>query len=187
MKNNTRKPSILRLVASSKNATHAQSAIEETPMPVLSSTNSSMRTVVLMREVEIEKNGSFADFARKFRPRCILDFRFSPRLDFFAGSRVRAFKLFDELHVEYLDIFGRAGINTNRSMEQMDDAFLKSLDHYLSNLETDGRPIILFFDNEDLLRQCKKILPYAFTAPNTHHTQLNITEYKSGFLSVQTG
>lgn len=187
MKNNTKKPATLRLVTSSASPIGAQSAIEENPMSILSATKLPMRTVVLMREVEIEETGSFVNFARKFHPRCILDFRFSPRLDFFAGSRIRTFKLFDELHVDYLDIFGRAGITTTKSIEQIDDTFASSLDNYLSNIDIDGRPIILFFDNEDLLRQCKKILPYALSTPSNHRASLNITEYKSGFLSVQMG
>ncbi|WP_434709515.1 hypothetical protein J3P75_05045 [Pseudomonas sp. R1-1] len=141
-------------------------------------------TVVLMREPEMTKSGAFFEFAKKYQPCRILDLRIFPRLDFFAGSRIRTFKLFEELHIEYLDFFGRAAINPNNSTNEATTAkIVEFLNLFLANQNENKGPTILFFDNDSLLQECKKRLPSCL--PKTlPATKMNVAEYKSGFLSM---
>jgi hypothetical protein len=173
----------LQLVPTSNGSLQARSKIEEGRMN-LSRSPSKNGTVVLMREPEMTKSGAFFEFAKKYQPCRILDLRTFPRLDFFAGSRIRTFKLFEELHIEYLDFFGRAAINpANCNNETTTLQIVELLNLFLTNQSEDNGPTVLFFDNDSLLQECKKSLPTSL--PKTlHTTKMNIAEYKSGFLSM---
>lgn len=150
----------------------------------LSGSPSKNGTVVLMREPEMTKSGAFFEFAKKYQPCRILDLRTFPRLDFFAGSRIRAFKLFEELHIEYLDFFGRAAINpTNCTNEATTLQIVELLNLFLTDQNENNGPTVLFFDNDSLLQECKKCLPNHLPKSLTT-TKMNIAEYKSGFLSM---
>lgn len=178
-------PSIrgLQLVPASDSSSQARSKIEEGGMN-LSSFPSKKGTVVLMREPEMTKSGAFFEFAKKYRPCRILDLRTFPRLDFFAGSRIRAFKLFEELHIEYLDFFGRAAINpASCNNETTTLQIVELLNLFLTDQNQDNGPTVLFFDNDSLLQECKKCLPTSLPQ-SLPTTNMHIAEYKSGFLSM---
>jgi hypothetical protein len=173
----------LHLVPVSDRSSQARSKIEEDVMNI-SESHSKNGTVVLIREPEMAKNGAFFEFAKKYQPCRILDLRTFPRLDFFAGSRVRTFKLFEELHIEYFDFFGRAAINpANCTNEATTLRIVELLNLFLTNQNECNGPTVLFFDNDSLLQECKKSLPN-FLPKSPPSTKMNIAEYKSGFLSM---
>lgn len=174
----------LRLIPEPETSSHARSKIEEEIMSNISAAPAAMGTVVLMREPEMTKTGAFSEFAKRYRPCRVLDLRLFPRLDFFAGSRVRTFKLFEELHIEYLDFFGREAINPNESNKEKALLILEFLKLFLSEPKENDGPIVLFFDNENLLLECKNFLPLAFSKIHNTKINTNIAEYKSGFLSM---
>lgn len=148
-------------------------------------TTSSKNLIVLMREPEMVKSGAFIEFAKRYRPCQILDLRLFPRLDFFAGSRIRTFKFFEELQIEYLDFFGREATTSNDSDIKKTLLILDFLHSLLIEPTHPKGPIILFFDNDNLLSECKKKLSSHINETYKTTIKADIGEYKSGFLSMQ--
>lgn len=184
MSKHASKTSGLRLISTSKNSSYVRPEIEEDTMTEFSEITSTMSTVVLMREPEMTKSGAFSEFAKKYRPRRILDLRSFPRLDFFAGSRIRTFKLFEELHIEYLDFFGRENIKPSDNNKATSLLILDFLGLFLADQKENDGPTVLFFDNDSLLQECKLSLPLTFQKSKNIVPRMNIAEYKSGFLSM---
>ncbi|MNY21991.1 hypothetical protein D3C86_1555760 [compost metagenome] len=184
MSKHASKTSGLRLIPTSNNSSYARPETEVDTMTEFSAITSTMSTVVLMREPEMTKNGAFSEFAKKYRPRRILDLRSFPRLDFFAGSRIRTFKLFDELHIEYLDFFGRENIAPSSNNKATSLLIMDFLDFFLADQKENDGPTVLFFDNDNLLQECKLSLPSALENTKKMLPRMNIAEYKSGFLSI---
>ncbi len=159
-------------------------ALKDKTMSNLTSVNTTDRIIVLMRESELQKKGAFAEFAKKYRPLCMLDMRTAPRLDLFAGSRLLAFKLFDEMKMSYFDFFGRAGIYSKENIDNLSSHLAEALNSFDQDSDTKNRPLVLFFDNDELLKQCKTEIDGALIKC-LKSSILNIAEYRSGFLSFQ--
>ena len=142
-------------------------------------------TLIFVRESDFAKSGSFIDFAKRYRPSCFFDLRFSPRLDFFAGSRLLTFRLFDELSIDYFDLSGSIG---NGCKSTLLSDFLELLSdpgiYTFRGSDSPPKTAIILFDDELLLREWKINLPNSFQ--HSHRRAVNIAEYKSGFLSLHT-
>jgi len=142
--------------------------------------------VVFMRDVELSKKGAFQEFAKRYNPKCIIDIRIAPRLDAFANSRTQAFKLFEDLHVEYLDFLGRAGINSSNDIRNIETPLLESICELLLDHRSPPRPVVLFFDSDNLMTECKRMLPHAGSCSANQLKDLKIADYRFGLLSFSS-
>lgn len=181
--NRIRKQGNLHLIVNSYSES-ARPALEEKMMQPLSSMNTADRVIVFMRESELQKKGAFAEFAKKYSPRCVVDMRTAPRLDLFAGTRLLAFKLFNEMQMDYFDFFGRAGIYSKENIENLSIHLAEALKSFEMRPDSSHRPLVLFFDNDELLKRCKLEIDGALVKC-FRSSSINIAEYKSGFLSFQ--
>jgi hypothetical protein len=179
--NRIRKHGNLYIVASPRSEI-ARSVVEEKAMPHISSTKTTDPVIVFMRESELQKKGAFTEFAKRYNPQCVLDMRTAPRLDLFAGSRLLAFKLFKEMHMEYFDFFGRVGIYSKENIVNLNAHLTEALIAFHPKVKYSNRPLVLFFDNDELLKNCKNEIPNIFLKHFDSST-INIAEYKSGFLA----
>ncbi|MGF6540555.1 hypothetical protein OKW32_003841 [Paraburkholderia youngii] len=142
-------------------------------------------SVVLMRESEMSAGGaSFIRFAKDFKPGFFLDLRIAPRLDFLAGSRLQAFRLFHELDIEYVDVLGRLGIDSKEDFSSLDEAQSAELASWIESNFNDERPLVCFFDDAEVLFRCRDAFSriidgYIFGRPDTR-----VSEYKAGLLAL---
>ena len=146
--------------------------------------NANRNVLVFMRDMDLSQRDTFLNFAKKYNPKCILDFRIAPRLDSFANSRLLAFKLFKDLKVEYYDFLGRSGISSKEELTQVEHTLASSIAELWLDQASSTRPIVLFFDNEEILHTCQRLLPEL-----KKHTfeNLKIANFRSGLLSFKAG
>jgi hypothetical protein len=143
-------------------------------------------TLVFMRESEVNKRNSFLHFSSSYDPGCILDLRVAPRLDVFYGSRQLSFRLFQKLNIEYFDFFGRVGVVSRENISDIEFSFIEACIYLLSTYHYSSRPIVLFFDNDEVLSACSRYLQNSFYLKLLPAKTLNMAEFKSGLLRVNT-
>lgn len=143
-------------------------------------------TLIFMRESETSKKNSFLQFSRAYDPGCILDLRIAPRLDVFYGSRKISFSTFKELNIEYFDFFGRIGVNSKNQLPKIELYFVEACIYLLSSERYKSRPVVLFFDDDEIMQECFKHLSSSFYLHLLPTKLLNIAEFKSGLLKVIT-
>lgn len=182
--NKIRKHGNLYTITGSNSKT-GYSALGDNAMAQISSTKTTEPVIVFMRESELQKKGAFAEFARRYHPQCVLDMRTAPRLDLFAGSRLLAFKLFEEMQMEYFDFFGRAGIYAKENIVDLNAHLSNALIAFHAKIKHNNRPLVLFFDSDDLLKICRNDVPNIFLKHLNLKT-VNIAEYRSGFLAFHS-
>lgn len=141
-------------------------------------------TLIFLKESEISDKEAFVRLAEKLNPLYIIDLRSVQRLDLIAGSRPRAFKLFENFKIKYLDFYGRSNYSTDDCIS-IENAFTSYLEHLLPDQCNYDRPFVLFFDDESLLQAMKRNLPEKLHSSKKCKTEFRIAEYKSGFLSIQ--
>ena len=143
-------------------------------------------TLIFMKESEVTKTNSFLQFSKAYDPGCILDLRIAPRLDVFYGSRKLSFSSFQELNIEYFDFFGRVGIDSKDKIPEIEFHFIEACIYLLSSDRYKLRPIVLFFDSDEILCECSKHLNNSFFLNLFPTKVLNIAEFRSGLLKVRT-
>lgn len=147
---------------------------------------SAARTLVFMREEETAKRNSFLQFSLDYSPGCILDFRLAPRLDVFYGSRKLSFSAFEEFDIEYFDFFGRIGVDSRDRISEMELYFVEACVYLLSSERYRSRPVVLFFDSDEIMEDCLGYLRHSFYFHLIPARVLNVAEFKSGLLDVKT-
>lgn len=140
--------------------------------------------VVLMPEAEVSNAGDFLRFLNAFRPKVILDLRLSPRLDFVGGSRRRAFHVFEEFSVQYVDVLGRLGVSCREDFLRLKDDKKPTLLRWISSDPHDDRPIVCLYDDASVVNQCEEIFrddiqSYRQSRPATH-----VSQFRAGLLAL---
>ncbi|NVZ52230.1 hypothetical protein HX792_17935 [Pseudomonas sp. B6002] len=143
-------------------------------------------TLVFMKESEVVKKNSFLQFSSAYDPGCILDLRVAPRLDVFYGSRQLSFSFFQKLDIEYFDFFGRMGIGSREEVSEIQFSFVEACIYLLSSERYSSRPIVLFFDNDQVLLECSTYLRDSFYLKLLPTDILNMAEFRSGLLRINT-
>ena len=88
--------------------------------------------------------------------------RFSPRLDFVASTRQKAFSQLKELGVAYYDVFGRSGVSTPSSALSNRLEILKEIIVVTEKTLMLGEPCIMFFDNNSIAEEYQKTMGQCF-------------------------
>ncbi|MDU9413202.1 hypothetical protein [Pseudomonas sp. zfem005] len=145
-----------------------------------------VNALVFMMESETSKKDSFLQFSKIYNPGCILDLRMAPRLDVFYGSRKLSFISFEELNIEYFDFFGRIGVNSQEQLSRMEFYFVEACVYLLSSKRYHSRPVVLFFDDDEVMQECYGYLNNSFNLHLLPVSVLSVAEFKSGLLNVKT-
>jgi hypothetical protein len=90
-------------------------------------------------------------------PRWVIDVRVVPRFDSVAGSRASAFRLFENYKATYIDLFGRIGIRSYRSVEANPALWAKTIQNLLTESGRKG-PYLFLFDNQDIMVSADRVL-----------------------------
>jgi hypothetical protein len=115
-------------------------------------------STVFLVYVEALGKEEFARILGNYAPRWIIDVRAVPRLDTIAASRLSAFSLFERTKASYVDLFGRLGIKSYRSVESNPAFWGSAVFDLLKDTERRG-PYLFLFDNEQMLRVADHVLP----------------------------
>lgn len=101
-------------------------------------------------------NEEFLYFVSKKCIAVFFDLRFSPRLDFVAATRQKAFIKLKEVGLNYYDVYGRLGISSPATA--VDDRFeiLKNIVAAAEETLKQGEPCLMMFDRQSLASEYKK-------------------------------
>lgn len=156
------KPSLerahLRLVPASDKAAEAAAATgagsgeRQLSLPYLDTSS------VFLVNVSSLRTSDFSSMLERLCPRWVFDVRAVPRFDTLASSRASAFALFDKTKSHYVDVFGRLGIKSYRSVESNPIYWSDTIVGILKTQSRSG-PYFFLFDDEPLLRTSDNILP----------------------------
>lgn len=94
----------------------------------------------------------FKAFAEQTQPHLIVDVRVAPRLDFIASSRALALRSLELEDIGYLDVRGKFEQNATKGASSF-EVLTAELRKLLTTLEISHRPILMFFDDMELLRR----------------------------------
>ncbi|NVM89663.1 hypothetical protein FHT32_003320 [Variovorax sp. SG517] len=108
--------------------------------------------VVLVFADHFGRRHLFRAFAEQTRPHLIVDVRIAPRLDFIANTRALALRSLELDDIGYLDVRGRFEQNAMKGSSSFED-LAAELRKLLTSLEISHRPILMFFDDMELLRR----------------------------------
>ena len=112
-----------------------------------------------VREVDVLRNSDFVSLLVENNTCCFFDVRVAPRLDFMASNRVAAFRKFDELMIDYVDIVGDLGIANDWTTNFNAKAWLDIVMQKISSIDTRAKSLFFVFDSAEVLRRADSVLP----------------------------
>ena len=122
----------------------------------------SPHTVILLDVTNVNHH-KFTSIIDHYMPRWIIDVRPVPRLDRIAISRNLAFTIFEKKKSEYVDLFGRLGIESYGSADSNPLFWAPAVKDILKASSRPG-PYIFLFDNDKLMSVADNILPNVMKA-----------------------
>ncbi len=136
--------------------------------------------LLLVRESDILENGAFSKLIVSVKPRWLFDIRITPRLDFFAPNRSLAFKHFVEMNLGYIDVFGALGADSYCTEESRPESWGHFVAAVLSESTIKCGPYLFIFDNDEVLKRSKNILPSVLQR-ETYLTDLKVSIFRNAF------
>lgn len=115
--------------------------------------------LIFSMEQSILRANEFNALVGKYNPKVFFDLRIAPRLDFVAPSRVVAFKIFSELKLSYVDVFGALGVNSYNAMQASPEMWSELVGESLLSLRSRNMTSMFVFDDIDILNRANFILP----------------------------
>lgn len=116
----------------------------------------------------------FLGLLQSITPNLIIDVRSVARLDVLCGSRANAFKVFKSRKVEYVDLFGLLGITTYQADDAQPDHWCNRISEVVPNISTIPGPVLVVFDNQDLLESSASIISSEFRKLFKHEILLSV-------------
>ncbi|HSN98243.1 MAG TPA: hypothetical protein VLS89_08090 [Candidatus Nanopelagicales bacterium] len=103
----------------------------------------------------------FEELLRDIRPRWLFDLRPVPRFDIDQLNRRRAFALFRQYRVEYLDITGRLDITSGKDASLSSGRIADEVTKELTEIGTKSAPgpLVFLVDDEEIARISTVVLP----------------------------
>lgn len=140
--------------------------------------------VVLIAESEVSHTNGFLEFLSSYRPKVIFDLRFSPRLDFVGGSRRRAFRAFDELSVQYIDVLGRLGVSSREDFFSLTQEATPTLSSWIEADTHDDRPIVCLYADKAIINACEKLFKDDIRSYRQHRPETFVSQFRAGLLAL---
>jgi hypothetical protein len=107
--------------------------------------------IILLLNTKKMRSQSFLFALGSVRPHWVFDLRYNPRLDVLAGSRLEAFRHFDDLDVHYIDVFGLMDSDERKQHVRRKRRFVTILRHYLSRVADNNGPYLALLDDDDIM------------------------------------
>jgi hypothetical protein len=168
----------LRLIS---NRTDAQKSIPlNANIEQLSFPFEELTDVLFVKESDILRNGEFSLLLDTIKPRWLFDIRITPRLDFLA-NRASAFRKFNEMNLEYVDILGSVGVSSYSSNESAPEIWGTIVISALNKPSVPMKPCIFIFDNEMILKRSERVLNSLFKS-TSKLSSLRIDMFDSDYL-----
>lgn len=115
-------------------------------------------TLYLFRESDVFRNSDFPGFLKTHNVRILFDARVAPRLDFVAANRILAFKKFEELEVNYIDMQGWISEGFEQSGNDVYDDLAHLVSERVRSLDIYNASIFFIFDSQDFLNRVNRSL-----------------------------
>lgn len=112
-------------------------------------------TIVVLDVGEFEF-GAFRRALSSLRPKWVFDIRASPRMDQLAGGRIHAFREFDRIGTQYIDIFGLVGVSNYRSAASNPYFWTPVVEEFLKNSGMKSGPYMALLDDDTLINTVSK-------------------------------
>ena len=115
--------------------------------------------VVVLINVDGMDSNRFLSTVERVKPSVIIEARPVPRLDLLAGSRKRAFEMFERCESCYIDLFGRLKINSHQTAAANPAFWATELVELLRKKRSGGGPYLFIFDDAALVTAAERIVP----------------------------
>jgi hypothetical protein len=120
------------------------------------------RRSLVLADLSNFESGKFLERLVEIQPKWIFDIRAVPRFDNVARSRQYAFQCFEDVGARYIDVFGRLGISSYKSVEANPLIWAKSIPSFMDSAEPDG-PFLFLFDEQGILKLAHDRLGHHFS------------------------
>lgn len=139
---------------------------------------------ILLNYSRINDNFEFKRLATNYRPNCIIDLRLSPRLDKFAHTRSKAFILFDENKVKYIDALGILNITSFNDFSKISSNAIETLATSINTTIHNNYPFVCLYDDTEIFNSVSNLLN-SNLFKNLGATMIkNSAEFREGLLSI---
>lgn len=107
---------------------------------------------------------AFPELLKSSRPNWIFDVRVTPRMDLLAGTRQNAFSLISSINAEYVDLFGKLGLQSYLSAGANPGLWSREIGSVVLESRRPTGPFMVLMDDERLLEASRKLLPESLNA-----------------------
>ncbi len=111
--------------------------------------------VVILDVAEFEFS-SFRRALSHLKPKWLFDIRAAPRLDRIAGGRIHAFREFERIGIQYIDIFGLLGISNYKNAASNPVFWTPIVEEFLRGSESMAGPYMALLDDATLINTVSK-------------------------------
>ncbi|WP_156340457.1 hypothetical protein [Sphingomonas sp. Leaf17] len=112
--------------------------------------------VVIVMDVADFGVRSFKAALSCLKPKWVFDIRASPRMDRLAGGRIHAFKEFEKIGTQYIDIFGLLNLYNYSSVESNPAFWMHIIENHLSHDGNAHGPYMALLDDELMINSISK-------------------------------
>ncbi len=139
---------------------------------------------ILLNYSKINENFEFKRLATNYRPNCIIDLRVSPRLEKFAHTRSRAFTLFDENEIKYIDALGILNITSFTDFSKISSNAIEALATSINKIIHNNHPFVCLYDDTEIFNSISNLLN-SNLFKNLGATMIeNSAEFREGLLLI---
>lgn len=120
----------------------------------------------MLSEREITSMDNFYHFLLGSSAIALFDMRPAPRLDFIASTRKKAFRVLEEVGINYMDMLGRTGYSPSDGRHAEYVELLKEIVLHGTKSCKLGETCVMVFDNDLFFQDCQNSLSHCFDIVN---------------------
>ena len=127
-------------------------------------------TVVILDVAEFEFS-SFKRALSRLKPKWVFDIRAAPRMDRLAGGRAHAFREFERIGTQYIDIFGIIGVSNYKNAASNPVFWTPVVEDFLRASGSLAGPYMALLDDETLINSVSR----SFASSISHVTGRDVS------------
>lgn len=127
--------------------------------------------VVVILDVAEFEFSSFKRAMSYLKPKWVFDIRAAPRLDRLAGGRIHAFREFERIGTQYIDIFGLLGISNYKNAASNPVFWTPVVEEFLRSSTSMNGPYMALLDDASLINTVSK----SFASSISHVTGRDVS------------
>ncbi|HTJ91878.1 MAG TPA: hypothetical protein VL424_02070 [Pararobbsia sp.] len=151
------------------------------PRPVATD---SIDGAVLVCQRDMLETNAFKTFASRIEPAALLDLRPAPSMRFIDLSTAGAFRFFNSLGMEYVDIAGHIGKYSYSDAYWKSEQLASTLTEWIDKIQSNGRPLICLFGTHEERRQGRPTVAQALERSKRRASHSLVSHYRSGLLAM---